>query len=244
MNIEVKKWLQSEPKDYKMGLDLLKKYKINPSSENFLNCQEPTLIHFNILWNEISNWDRIYNQKSRVNTLVVPNNDDLTTDKYTHKVIRKVIKSEWINYEDLPIELQKKYDENGALYNEIKTLHAKMKNLSADKTYDVERKKLANKIVERSKKNRANWKELDYFGREDKKKKEEKKKITGRYSYQEIEDMSDEVLKVQCKRLRIEANLNYVRRFSGKDKNANEVAKRIDELKKWEVDFEKRIKKN
>lgn len=74
----------------------------------------------------------------------------------------KIVKNPVVNYKELPENLQKLYDEAGALKTEMKSLHAKMvaikgKDINSNKA----RKKLVTQIAKNEEKFKENFEQID-----------------------------------------------------------------------------------
>lgn len=73
----------------------------------------------------------------------------------------RVKKNPTINYDDLPDDLKKLFDENGKLESEKKTVHAKMTALSAAPENNAKRKEYSNRLIQIEASQAANWKVID-----------------------------------------------------------------------------------
>lgn len=135
-------------------------------------------------------------------------------------------KNPTVRYEDLPANLQVLFDENGRLAREMKSLHAELKLLKDLPDGKEKRAELARELVSRQKQSRANWNAIDTWW------------ATHKSEEDAVAVAAREAL---AKDRRIKANLNYIRRYYGKDKFMPEVKRRMDELDKWEVSYEKLI---
>ncbi len=231
-------WLYTKNKDYHHGLTLMKSLGIGVENPKFFDVPKPSKIHQSLLLRQLSEYARINGIKPaaiRANQLAVK--PVVITNKVDTRVKHvpanssnkrpRVDKNPVVRYEELPANLQVLFDENGKIQGEIKSLHAKLKLLKDDPGVKAERGELAIQIVSRQKKNRSNWDAIDSWW-------------AGQDTEEDpIEKVRREVLE-QDKR--IKANLNYIRRYHGKEKNIGEVNIRMQELDKWGVSYEKLIR--
>ena len=155
------------------------------------------------------------------------------TKNHIHVVKRNV------NYDDLPIHLQNKYDQNGALYAQIRTLHAKMSALNAAPINDIKRKGYLTQILIYRVTMSQNWSDIDEMD-----KITEQQKPTGKLTLSEINSIEDVTIKALSTQKRIIANIMYIRRYADSKQplQQTEIQLRIDELKELNIDYETRIK--
>ncbi len=108
----------------------------------------------------------------------------------------------------------------------MKSLHAELKQLKGVADGKDKRAAIARELVLRQKQNRANWNEIDTW-----------------WASNNAEEDTAVVAarEALAKDRRIKANLNYIRRYYGKDKFMPEVERRMSELDKWEVSYDKLI---
>ncbi len=77
------------------------------------------------------------------------------------KRVRIIKNDQKVKFEDLPEELQKKWDENALMYKEARSLHEKLKLLAEAK--DEDRQPLITRLGMLSDKVRANWDIIDNY---------------------------------------------------------------------------------
>lgn len=158
MKDKIKKWLSDDKRSYTAGVEIFKTCEVDKSSETFFNVKEPTTLHKNMLFTKISEWYRVNaNNLTKQTTTAI-------ADDSTDEILRKtstIIKSKKVDYDKLPKELQKAYDEIGEMYSEMRSLHAELKHIPADKKSDKKRKTIVNKIVGISKSVKTNWIKID-----------------------------------------------------------------------------------
>ena len=229
-------WLHSNKRNYHEGVSIMKALGISVDNPKFFDVEKATKIHESILLRQLSEYARVNQVKPEpmqvVSEKVVKPQSTKTTIPIivqSGKIERpKVDKNPVVRYEDLPVNLQVLFDENGKLQGEIKTLHEKLKLLKNKADAKDQRAKLARDIIQRQRKNRANWNEIDTW-----------------WAEQKVEQNQDpiELAKQEAleKDKRIKANLNYIRRFHGREEKKAEVALRMKELDKWGVSYAKLI---
>jgi len=237
-------WLADSKKDFHQGVSLFKELDINSEMLPFLRTGKPHKLHWSILIRHMEEYARIHQIKPAASRLipvasvkerpVVPEITKLvkTNKPAVQSYIQrpKIDKNPAVRYEELPVELQVLFDENGRLNNESKAFHAKLKVLKDSLYPEVkeERGLIAREILSRKSKIRENWDRIDSWWKN--------RKI----DEDPIEKAKREVLE---KEKRIKANLNYIRRYYGNEKNADEVVLRMQELDKWNISYEKLIRK-
>lgn len=230
-------WLYAKNRNYSDGLSLMKTLEITVDNPQFFETQSPSKIHMSLLIRQLSEYARVNHIKPEPMKVLpepvvksAPQKPEKPQKEYTSAVNSskrpKVDKNPVVRYEDLPVNLQVLFDENGKLLGEIKTLHEKLKLLKNKADAKEQRAKLAREIISRQRKNRSNWNEIDSWWAEQNEEEDP------------IELAKKEVLD---KEKRIKANLNYIRRYYGKEKNKAEVSLRMQELDKWGVSYEKLI---
>lgn len=250
-------WLYCRSRDYHEGLKLLQELKIDPEGAAFFEIAEPGKIHNSLLWHKLSDYARIHNIRPAANSSSnVPANHHLQNKEVADPnhlpqqncplasaaktffplplpqplpLLRNnphIDKNPTVRYEDLPANLQVLFDENGRLAREMKSLHAELKLLKDLPDSKDKRAGLARELVLRQKQSRANWNAIDSWWATHKT-EEDTAAVAAREAL--------------AKDRRIKANLNYIRRYYGKDKFMPEVKRRMDELDKMEVSYEKLI---
>lgn len=271
-NQNVKEWLQTEPaeRDYKQGVALFKSLKIDKKKNDFFDIDEPTMLHKNQLLAALVRYNRIHNQKTEAKEKAADDKKQEQENKITPsanltvirdqvKTVLKDIENGQVVYskkglvkpiEQFPEELQELYKSNQDNVVVIRSKHEKIKLLSADAKADEERKTLINEILELQKGIKENWVKLDAHqhgsndGGNGGTEFTQPEKASGAFTKEEIEQITDDVMRAKCKDMRIEADLAYVRRNADNEKKKAEVEKRIAELVAWEVDYESRIGTN
>lgn len=232
-------WLHAKNRDYKQGVTLLKSLAVPVEHPGFFNVAKPSKIHHSLLLRILSEYARINNIKpapAREEPVVAKAVVQIRQAEgvqgnqvpVSHGSARpRIDKNPVVRYKDLPANLQVLFDENGKLQGEIKSLHARLKLLKDDPQAKDQRAGLARQIVSRQKRNRANWDTIDTWW------------LSRNVQEDPIEQARREALD---KDKRIKANLNYIRRYHGKEKNEAEVNLRMQELDKWGVSYEKLIR--
>jgi hypothetical protein len=117
----------------------------------------------------------------------------------------------------------------------MKALHAELKFIQDDPKKEERRKELAEGIVERKEKSRANWNMIDAWW----KNRDAEQPAQTEKTPEEL--AAEEALK---KDKRIKANLNYIRRYKNttKKKQKEELEARKKELDAWRVSYEELLK--
>ncbi len=238
-------WLAAKKQDYKTGVQLFIDLNIDIKKIPFLQSGSGR-IQQTILTRQLEQYARVKNIKPKK-----------YKERPALKVKREKLKSQQppkavsgssnkpiyqrplidinpsVKFDKLPVELQKLFKENSSMSNEMKTLHAELKNIQDDPSKEKRRKELARGIVERQKKTRTNWEIIDKWwnSRND-------KVVSDKSPEQKA---AEEAIK---KDRRIKANLNYLRRYKDTDKERQkkELAKRMKELDQWGVNYEELIK--
>ncbi len=199
-----------------------------------------------MLYKELLRYARIHNITPRKRPIVQKkatpkqNHEQNSSKHQSTKKRIKVNRSE-IHYDNLPRHLQQKYDQNSAIWSRIQLLHAKMLALPSSEIHNEARKKYLNEIINLDKTRRKNWEDIDKM-----KIVEETIKPTGRLTLDEINTIEDKATKALAIDKRIETNLMYIRRYHN-SKNPRQMAQltlRINELKRLNIDYETRIKRN
>lgn len=224
-------WLHSAKKEYNEGLKIFKELNVNPEMTRFLTTTKPGKIQHSLLIRQLSEYARLHNIKPLpiplfVTPKPVAKSDKKKESKTSSRV--KVDKNPSVRYEDLPVQLQVLFDENGKLSSEMKTLHAQLKALRYASEKSGQRAELAKGLLARSKTLRNNWNQIDTWWNENKTRQDPATVA----AQQAIE-----------KDRRTKANLNYIRRYYNDSEKADEVKLRMAELDKWEVSYEELIRK-
>ena len=273
-NSKLKAWLSAKPseRNYQEGVELFKTLKVDKKKNDFFSTDEPQAIHKSMLFGALLRFNRIHGQKESAKTEAAEQKKEAEKNKINPSKnlpeIReqlKVVGSEItqgqtvidkglkVSKEELPEDLQEAYQFNQDNYPVIRSKFEKMKLIGADAKHDLERKGLMNEILDLQKQIKANWVKLDAYQNNPEGDHNESgsgdeftqpTKASGTYTKEEIEQITDAVVQAQSKEKRVEANLNYLRRNMTDDKKKEEVDKRIEELKAWEIDYEARIGNN
>lgn len=221
-------WLYGVKKDYSLGVEIFSAISSDSDQIKFFKQPKAGKVHMSILQRKLAHFARLNN----VSPAPVPVSVKKTTISGQHKnepgkVMMtnrpKVDKNPVVRYEDLPVNLQVLFDDNGRISTEMKAYHAELKQLKdRDDVQAKERRQvLAEAILSGQKIWRKNWDEIDLWW--SKQLEEDPLKRAG-----------DEAL---AKDRRIKANLAYIRRFIGKVKARSEVELRMKELDKWNIDY-------
>lgn len=245
MNNRVKlaNWMADTKKDYHQGLILFRELEINSEMLPFLRTGKPGKLHRSLLIRQIETYARI-NQIRPTPAKEIPapvvNPHPVIPEVVRSTEVKatvpspvmerpKVDKNPVVRYEDLPVELQVLFDENGRFNNETKAFHARLKTLKDSTASGAreERARLAGEILWRKDKMRSNWDRIDGWWK------------NRNVQEDPIEKAKREALE---KEKRIRANLNYIRRYYGNEKNRDEVMLRMRELDKWNISYEKLLR--
>lgn len=244
MKNELAYWF-AEGKPYKAGVKIFTALIGDTLRVRFFNSGAGKMQQ-KMLYKELLRYARIHNIAPRKRPVVQKKTTPKQKPKQNsakHQPTKKHIKvnrSE-IHYDDLPRHLQQKYDQNSSIWSRIQLLHAKMQALPASEAHNEARKKYLNEIIDLDKARRKNWENIDKM-----KIVEETIKPTGRLTLDEINTIEDKATRALAIDKRIETNLMYIRRYHGSKtpRQMAQVALRIEELKKLNVDYETRIKRD
>lgn len=235
---ELSYYLFSEGKEYPLGCRLFAQLKIDPAKNAFFNPDKPEPLRSKLLWRLLSTYARIHNirpvKPTAENSL--PLQAVITAEWFSANKTR-VYKHPRLNYDLLPEELKQRYDENAALYNQLRGLHAQLKSLAEVSDRMPERKKLAGSIVEISAVISKNWELIDAF-------LDAREERAG--AAEDAQSNADETaraaeLSALEKDRKIKANLNYIRRYYNVTNKKQEVLQRMQQLQQWGVDYERLI---
>jgi len=247
-------WLATKQKDYRQGVQIFIDLNIDTSKVDFFSTPRPGRIHSSILQRELENYARVNRVKPQV--YVAP---QVTAGKSSALSGKKkpgagpsgsaadgkekpspaqgkpvtskprIDTNPVVKYDELPANLQVLFDQNGKLTGEIKTFHAELKACGEDPQKKDRRSELSQAIVSRQKTVRSNWEEIDGWWNSRQDKTPEEKAAQDAIARQK----------------RIQANLNYIRRYHGtvKENQRYELEKRMNELDKWGVSYEELVRK-
>ncbi len=224
-------WLYSAKKEYNEGLKVFNELNVNPDMIRFFSTPKPGKIQQSLLLRQLIEYARLHNIKPMpiplgVTPKPVTQSAKSKESRTSNRV--KVDKNPSIRYEDLPVQLQVLFDENGKLSSEMKTLHAQLKSIKHIIEKSDQRAQLAKGLVARAKTLRNNWNQIDTWWKEN----------------FEVQDPAKVAAQQAIEKdRRIKANLNYLRRYYNDPAKADEVKLRIAELDKWEVSYEELIRK-
>lgn len=236
-------WL-SGGKDYQEGVSIFIGLNINKTMNQFFTTANPDKVRINMLGQWLERYARVHNirpaiamQKITPKPAIVQAQPGKVVKpalpvkaQETTAVIQRprIDKNPHVQYDKLPPHLQVLFDENGKLNNELRTYHAELKAIADDASKQGRREYLAKSAVAHGDQIRENWDTIDAWWAENQKPADP------------IEQAKKEAIETEN---RIKANLNYIRRFYGKEKQKNEVGKRMQELDKMGVDYQKLIGK-
>lgn len=157
MENEIINWLNG-PRDYTTGRAIFEKYSRKKNLVNlFRRKYKPDVL--------------LYNMQKLVRFKVTT----IPTFKKTEEISgpkpdgRKTIVTDRIDYEQLPVRLQKLYNRNREMYKHMRSYHEKMKQAKSDN----ERANYRKVVIDYDDAISANWKEIDSW---DGKEEEEEKK--------------------------------------------------------------------
>ena len=247
-------WLYRAERDYPEGLELMGKLGI--SSDPFFQVDSPTKLHHSLLFRALAGYARRMNIKpvqvpdpgksfllsdtlSASGPIAVPgavsnSNSGVHSGQDPDMMTAgggiqrpKIDRNPVVRYEELPVNLQVLFDENGRLHSEMKSLHALLKTLKEQPSERQQRALIARELVSRQGKSRSNWDQIDGWWAA---------------RHESVETPEDKAAREALEKdRRIKANLNYIRRYFGKEKYQAEVNLRMEELNKWNVSYEKLI---
>ncbi len=239
-------WLATKKRDYKTGVQIFIDLNIDVKKIEFFSSGAEK-IHQNILFRQLENYARIHKIKpkkfeekkpvhvprAKLKSQEMPK---ASKEYAAQKIERPLIDTNpSVKYGDLPENLQELFKQNSQMNGEMKALHAELKFIQDDPEKEERRKELAEGIVERKEKSRANWDVIDTWW----KNRDAEKPVETEKSPEQ--KAADEALK---KDKRIKANLNYIRRYKNttKKKQKEELEARKKELDAWKVSYEELLK--
>jgi hypothetical protein len=229
-------WLFEGAKNYPEALEIYKELKLDASKLKFFAVAKPDAMRQNMLFRALHNHARIHNiRPAKTLKAIQPPVHKQKQQATPHHaaVVRKtpLVVMPHINFDQLPEDLKLLYLQTTDLHNNLKSYHNRLK-LSTDQT---EAQKLTSKIIETDEIVAANYAKLREWNENPEVKKQEEQ--TTNQSDQQFSDLD--------RQKRIEANLNYIRRYylSDKPEQKLKVNERMQELDKWNVSYEKLIAK-
>jgi hypothetical protein len=247
-------WLATKQRDYRQGVQIFIDLNIDASKIDFFSTPKPGRIHLSILQRELENHARVNRIKPQLfvaaqvsagKTSALPGKKKLVPGPAGSGSQRpnppapdqgkaaaskpRIDTNPVVKYDELPANLQVLFDQNGKLTGEIKTFHAELKACGEDPEKKDRRSELSQAIVSRQKSVRSNWEEIDGWWNSRQDKTPEEKGAQDAIARQK----------------RIQANLNYIRRYHGtvKENQRYELEKRMNELDKWGVSYEELVRK-
>jgi hypothetical protein len=261
-------WLADKNKNYVEGVAIYKELAVNPERIRFFSTPVPGKMHENMLHSDLRRYARLNNITPRKASVV---QKKVAKEKAVfEKIIKKqgkflaakplaepgkhpetarvrVLNNPKVNYDELPQNLQRVYDQFEGLYRDYEDKRARLIDLPKEASHNPQRKQLAGEIVALKKTIMANWQEIDSWWEN---RKESKKPVvvkpSGKMSKAEIERLADPEVKALSKRMRIEANLKYLARNHGSAvaKTKKQMEERKQELEQWGVDYAETLAKN
>lgn len=236
-------WLATKNRDYKTGVQLFIDLNIDVKKVPFLQSGSGR-IQQTILTRQLEHYARVKKIRPKIFKEKPPEKKPrkkLKSQQIPKAMIKKpdehvferplIDVNPSVKFDELPADLQDLFKENGRLSNEMKTLHAELKNIHDDPQKERRRKELAQGIVDRQKKTRTNWEKIDKWWNS--------RELTPEKRPEE--KAAEEALK---RDKRIKANLNYMRRYknSEKERQKKEIEKRKKELDQWGISYERIFK--
>jgi hypothetical protein len=231
LHYKLASWLYHAKRDYPEGLELYMMLGIDRVSEPFFRVTSPTKLHQSLLFRALAGYAGRMNIKpapvpnpgksvsdsnfvSNFDSGSLPDSGQVSASLPGGGIERpKIDRNPVVRYEELPVNLQVLFDENGRLHSEMKSLHARLKTLKEQPSERQQRALIARELVSRQAKSRSNWDQIDgwWAARNENVETPEEK-------------ATREALE---KDRRIKANLNYIRRYFGKEKYQAEVNLRM-----------------
>jgi hypothetical protein len=172
-------WLYHAERDYPEGLELCMMLGIDRVSEPFFRVTSPTKLHHSLLFRALAGYARrmdikpwpmpvpvksvsVSNFASNSNSGSVPDSGHLSASLPAGSIERpKIDRNPVVRYEELPVNLQVLFDENGRLHSEMKSLHARLKTLKEQPSERQQRALIARELVSWQSKSRSNWDQID-----------------------------------------------------------------------------------
>lgn len=235
-------YLATGMKDYAEGISILKELGSDAKSIDFLNVPKPTAIHGNLLKKKLIEYARVNKVKPVLYAKVATTPqktpgkvvDMKSTGKQPGAQKIRIDTNPFVRFEDLPIEYQQKFKSAGELKNQQKTLHAELKALKdlTDEPSKTRRAELSNQLINNKNQEKMLWADIDAWWEANKDKTKE-------------QQIADSAAKAAIdKQNRIKANKTFIQRNYGNPKKTEELEKRMNELKKWGVDYDEDIAKS
>jgi len=229
-------WLASKKRDYKKGVQIFTDLNIDVNMVEFFQSGSGK-VHHNILLRKLVNYARIHGIKPQVFAEKAPVHQKRgklksrqppgAVKKQSDESIERPLidTNPSVKFSELPLKYQQLFKENSTLNAEMKALHAELKQIQ-DLPGQERKQELARAIVDRKIQIDAWWKDRD-----------NRDNVKEPAKANPEEQAAAEALK---RDKRIKANLNYIRRYKNttKPKQKEELKKRMDELNKWEVNYE------
>lgn len=236
-------WLPTKNKNYREGVQIFIDLNIDTDKIPFFSIKKPGKIHHNLLRRQLENFARVNKVEPQLR-VASPNPVSkavVLQEKGKQKPAAQSLNrgsgiqrpridtNPVVKYDELPENLKIMFNETGQLNNEIKTLHAELKLIRDEPDKKERRQSLSSDIVYKREVIKKNWESIDSWW-------------NSRLGKSPEEIAANEAIK---KERRIKANLNYIRRYHGTDKEKQQkvLTKRKKELNNWGIDYEKLIKK-
>lgn len=158
---EIAAWLESEEKDFDAGFELFARFSHNRAlAMQLARLRRQSKLEYEL--QKIANREFLKESRvwpiAKVQKAAARNEEHTETETQVEKTGKKlVVIDEKINYDDLPEDLKKLYDENREKYKIMRSLHEKMKLA----TKDQERADLRAELVKLDDVIAKNWEKLD-----------------------------------------------------------------------------------
>lgn len=166
--IKLQEWFESETRDYGIGLALLGTHcKNRILLQNLARKQNPGKLEYELkkaldrkkeLDAEADETEKTKEAEAKggIKKVVTASVKDVEPLPEKVKIVRN---DREVNYDDLPEDIQKLWDENRDAYKEIRALHEKLKLM--EKATPEDRQPLTERIATLDEKIRTNWQTID-----------------------------------------------------------------------------------
>ena len=174
---EIEAWLKSKNKDFDAGFELFARFSHNRAlAMQLARLRRMSKLEYEL--QKIANREWLKESRvwpiGKVQKAASRNEEHTKVETQVEKTGKKlVVIDEKINYEDLPEDLKKLYDENREKYKIMRSLHEKMKLA----TKDQERAELRAELVRLDNLIAGNWEKLDTWAENPEEPEEDKGKI-------------------------------------------------------------------
>ena len=235
-------YLATGMKDYAEGINILKELGFDRQSIDFLNVSKPTAIHENLLKKKLLEYARVNKVRPALFKPVANTGNQVDKKSSGKPDIEKqtggkkliIDTNPFVRLEDLPEEYRQKFRAASDLKNQQKTLHAELKTLLdlTDEKSKKRRAELSSQLICTKTEEKAHWAAIDEWWHANKDKTKE-------------QQIAESAAKAAIeKEKRIKANRTYIQRNYGNSKKTEELKIRMNELKKWGVDYAEDIVKS